>query len=209
MNINAGSDTGASVLRAIFYHLLKAPSTLSKLRSELSSARSRNEISTPCPTWQQTQTKLPYLCAVIKESLRLNPALALTLERIVPAAGMQLRDPKRTFLPPGTVVGINPYVLHRDPRIFGEDPDGWNPDRWLTEEERETKSMEHALLVFGAGKRGCLGRNIAMLELHKLVPAVLMKFDIRLRHPEAEWDVRNAWILIQTGLEVQLSLRKD
>jgi len=206
MNINAGSDTIASTLRALFYHLLKNPTTYRKLVSELDDAHKHNKLTKPCPTWSETQS-LPYLRAVVKEALRMNPALSLPLERIVPPSGLELNNTKQTFLPPGTVVGINPYVLHRDRRIFGADASAWNPDRWLEPREVETKAMEHSLLSFGAGKRSCLGKHIAMLELHKLVPAILLRFNVSLASPDAEWEVKNAWVLNQTGLDVKLTPR--
>ncbi|KAK4942787.1 hypothetical protein LTR10_017547 [Elasticomyces elasticus] len=209
MNINAGSDTIASTLRAIFYHLLKNPASLSQLMDELDSATNTGEISSPCPTWSETQQHLPYLCAVVKEGLRMNPALSLPLERIVPKEGLTLQDEdgSQTYLPSGTVVGINPWVFHRSPHVFGADAESWDPSRWLTEKERDTKSMEHSLLSFGAGKRSCLGKNIALLELHKLVPALFLKFKIELAHPDKEWKVENAWVLNQSGLDVTLSLQ--
>jgi cytochrome P450 len=139
----------------------------------------------------------------------MNPALSLPLERIVPSEGLNLKheDETSTFLPSGTIVGINPWVFHRHPHIFGPEAESWNPDRWLTQQELETKSMEHALLTFGAGKRSCLGKNIAMLELFKIVPAMVLKFGITLANPEREWVVRNNWVLDQTGLDVKLKLR--
>ncbi|KIW25165.1 uncharacterized protein PV07_10826 [Cladophialophora immunda] len=209
MNINAGSDTIASTLRAIFYHLLKNPGSLSLLTAELDSAAAQKKISSPSPTWNETQQYLPYLCAVVKEGLRLNPALSLPLERVVPREGLTLQheDGTHTFLPEGTVVGMNPWVFHRSPHVFGSDAETWNPSRWLSRKEKETKNMEHSLLSFGAGKRSCLGKNIAMLELHKLVPALLMKFKIQLDDPKREWEVSNAWVLNQTGLNVRLALR--
>ena len=110
MNINAGSDTIASTLRAIFYHLLKNPDSLQELEEELESALAQGEISRLSPTWTETQQNLPYLCAVIKEGLRMNPALSLPLERVVPTEGLNLQheDGTQTFLAGGTVVGINP-----------------------------------------------------------------------------------------------------
>ncbi|KEF58475.1 uncharacterized protein A1O9_06401 [Exophiala aquamarina CBS 119918] len=208
-NINAGSDTLASTLRAILYHLLRNQASQERLITELASAAAGSKISAPCPTWNETQQQLPYLCAVIKEGLRLNPALSLPLERVVPQDGLQLshEDGATTFLPAGTIVGINPWVLHRSPGIFGPDAEEWSPERWLTEHEQKTKTMEHALLAFGAGKRSCLGKNIAMLELHKVVAALFLKFDVELDDPAREWVVSNAWALNQTGLLVRLKVR--
>ncbi|KIV88039.1 hypothetical protein PV10_08969 [Exophiala mesophila] len=235
MNINAGSDTIASTLRAIFYHLLKNPSSLEALRAELDAAADASTITTPCPTWAQTQNHLPYLCATVKEGLRLNPALSLPLERVVPSGGLTLVHDEEdmdtspqvpptatstpqappptkyqsTYLPPGTIVGINPWVHHRHTtRTFGHDADTWNPNRWLTNEEKSTKKMEHAMLAFGAGKRSCLGKNIALLELHKVVAALVLRFDIELVSQDKDWTVRNAWALSQTGIDVRIRRRQ-
>lgn len=172
MNINAGSDTIGSTIRAVFYYLLKNPSSLQELMEELETAKKDGKLTVPLPTWTECQP-LPYLNAVIKEALRLNPALALPMERIVPE-GPGLKVNEYTF-PPGTIVGINPWVLHRDTRIFGEDAEKWNPRRWMDKDEERVKYMDHHILSFGAGKRTCLGRNIAMLELTKLTPALLMR----------------------------------
>ena len=203
-NINAGSDTIASTLRAIFYYLLKNPESLFELYIELDSALESGRLTLPYTTWAETQS-LPYLAAVIKEGLRMHPALSLPLERITPPSGLHIHN---TYIPPGTVIGINPYVLQRDSRIFGSDAESWNPSRWLSEEEKHSKKMEHSLLTFGAGKRGCLGRNIATLELHKIVPALLMRYRIDLAYPEQEWTLKNSWLLKQEGVLVKLGYRE-
>ncbi|KAI6867230.1 benzoate 4-monooxygenase cytochrome-like protein P450 [Hortaea werneckii] len=202
-NINAGSDTIGSTLRAVFYYLMKTPSSFEKLSSELRNAQKHGKLSVPLPTWTECQA-LPYLNAVIKEALRLNPALALPMERIVPSTGLQINE---VFLAPGTVVGINPYVLHRDRRIFGQDAEEWRPSRWLDADVERVKYMDQHLLSFGAGKRTCLGRNIAMLELLKVVPALIARYEMELAWPEREWKIYNAWVLRQEGVEVKLRRR--
>ncbi|EGP82950.1 putative P450 monooxygenase [Zymoseptoria tritici IPO323] len=203
MNINAGSDTIASTVRALFYHLLRHPSTLTTLMTELDAAHEAGNLTLPLPTWSEVQP-LPYLSAVVKESLRLNPALALPLERIVPAAGITING---TFFPPNTVIGVNPWVLHRDTRIFGSDAKEWNPSRWIDGDAERTRYMESHLLSFGAGKRTCLGRNIAILELSKVVPAILCRYKMRLEDEGREWKVVNSWAVRQEGLEVLLERR--
>jgi cytochrome P450 len=204
-NINAGSDTIGSTLRAIFYYLLKNPESLEELMTELGTARKEGKISVPLPSWPESQN-LPYLNAVIQEALRLNPSLALPLERVVPSSGLQIGE---IHLLPGTVVGINPWVLHRDTRIFGEDAGVWRPGRWLDEDADKVKYMDQHILPFGAGKRTCLGRNIAMLELTKLVPAVLLRYEMKLAYPESEWKLWNSWLVRQEGVEVLVLRRRE
>ncbi|KAK3714140.1 hypothetical protein LTR37_007942 [Vermiconidia calcicola] len=204
MNINAGSDTIGATIRAVFYYLLKNPDSMTELVNELQGAHKASKLTVPLPTWTECQN-LPYLNAVIKEALRLNPALALPMERIVPP-GPGLKIDYHTF-PPGTIVGINPWVLHRDKRIFGEDAEEWQPKRWLSKDQEKIKYMDQHILTFGAGKRTCLGRNIAMLELTKLVPALLMRYEMRLADPEKEWRIINSWVVRQEGLDVVMSRR--
>lgn len=228
-NINAGSDTIAATLRAVFYYLLKNPGTLKTLREELETAIESGNFSLPSPTWHESQSEhCEYLRAVIKEALRLWPALSLSLERkVVDPAGLKLTngDESTTFLPTGTIVGINPWVLHRDARTF--DPnfaacscapmaksnvDDWDPARWLEGNKNsrgnssdQLKTMEHSLLTFGGGKRSCLGKNIAMMELLKVVPAIIVKFpELQFADDGECWTVKNAWVLGQTGLNVKL-----
>ena len=208
-NINAGSDTIGSTIRAIFYYLLKNPASLKELMAELDEAHKNDKLTMPLPTWTECQ-HLPYLNAVIKEALRLNPALALPMERIVPN-GPGLKVGEETF-PPGTIVGINPWVLQRDTRIFGSDAETWNPSRWLAKDEKDAervKYMDHHILSFGAGKRTCLGRNIAMLELTKLTPALLMRYDMTLARPKEEWKIINSWVVRQEGLDVLVKRREE
>lgn len=204
MNINAGSDTIGSTIRGVFYYLLKNPRTLSKLNDELIAAHKSGKLTSPLPTWAECQN-LPYLNATIKEAVRLNPALALPMERVVPPGpGLKIGY---LDLPPGTIVGINPWVLQRETRIFGKDAEEWRPERWLTDDTEHVKYMDHHILSFGAGKRSCLGKNIAMLELTKLVPALLLRYDFSLAEPEKSWRVINSWVVRQEGLEVLLKRR--
>lgn len=228
-NINAGADTIATTLRAVFYYLLTHPKEFATLKKELDTARENGSISLPCPTWHETQSEhLVFTRCVIKEALRLWPALSLPLERVVvDPAGLPLHAPgseEIVVLPRGTVVGINPYVLHRDPRIFdpnfatsssNSNVESFDPGRWLPSTsnmkntrgntDAQIKTMDHDLLTFSAGKRSCLGKNIAMMEMCKVVPALVMKFPNMQLVDKTQWSVKNAWVLAQTGLEVNLS----
>lgn len=180
-NMFAGSDTTAISLRAVLYYTLKNPLVLASLNEELSNVSATGHLSFPV-TWKQSQS-LPYLDAVIKEALRLHPAVGLPLERLVPAAGLQL--PNGPFLPSGTIVGASPWIIHRDQTIFGADANEFNPDRWLQKEgetesefKRREKGMVRATFTFGAGSRTCIGKNVSLLEIYKVVPSLIWRYEV-------------------------------
>lgn len=64
------------------------------------------------------------------------------------------------------------------------------------------------LLQFGHGARTCLGKNISMMEMCKLVPKLVRKFDLELADPNAELKTYNVWFVKQTDLKVRVSERK-
>jgi cytochrome P450 len=96
MNIAAGSDTTGISLSAIFYYLLTNPETLKKLRSEVEEKQELGQLSER-PSFEESQN-MPYLQAVIKEALRMHPAVGLPLERLVPKDGAAIAG---QFFPEG------------------------------------------------------------------------------------------------------------
>ena len=87
-NIVAGSDTTATSLAGILYHLLGNPETLQKLRYEVEETIPKNASKLEVP-WSESQN-MPYLQVVIKETLRLHTAVALPMERVVPPGGANI-----------------------------------------------------------------------------------------------------------------------
>lgn len=179
LNILGGADTLAICTKATFYHLLKSPSAKAKLINELRSAQ------LPSPAPYHALAELPYLDACIKEGLRIHPVIGHILERVVPATGLTLGD--GTVLPPGTIVGANPWVVHMDPRIFGSDAAEFRPERWLqgasetsAAYEARVRRMKDADMSFGGGNRVCLGRPLALAELYKVVAFVFAKYNVSL-----------------------------
>ena len=171
--------------------------------TELQAAANEGRLSDPV-TWNEAR-ELTFLDACVKEAGRLHPALGLPLERIAPPEGAEICGQR---IKGGTIVGINAWVAHRDRSTFGNDADEWRPERWLSDEERESKRMEGRLLTFGAGTRACIGKHISFLEIYKVVPTLLRRFEIQLVHPERDWHVENRWFVIQTGFNVYLRKRE-
>ena len=181
-NVVAGSDTTASTLCSAVYHVLKHPAVHDKLREELRSAG----LSVPAK-WKELQG-LRYLEAVMRESMRINPGVGLLIERIVPNGGLRLSGGR--YVPEGTIVGMNPWVVSRDPTVYGSEPDDFVPERWLqsdseSEEEYQARlsQMKGADLTFGAGTRVCLGRYISQLEAYKFIATIFTVFDVSLCWP--------------------------
>ncbi|TVY19873.1 Cytochrome P450 monooxygenase [Lachnellula arida] len=209
----AGSETTAISLSSVFYFLLRHPACLQRLYEELD-GRGREGYFGDCEmgvvTWSESQG-LPYLDACIKESFRLHPAPGLPLERIVPPQGAEIAG---HFVSGGAIVGVNAWVVHRRPEVFGEDVEAFRPERWLVdsgkdkeEEERRIKEMGATMLQFGMGARTCIGKNISLLEVYKLVPTVLRRFEVRLEDPEKEWTVHNAWFVRQLNFRTTFRRR--
>lgn len=168
-NIFAGSDTTAISTRAIIYHLLKNPAAKAKLVAELDNARKEGKLSLPVSLAQAD--RLPYLQAVMYEALRLHPAVGMSLPRVSPRSGATIAG---RFIPAGTTVGANPWVIHRDSRVFGDDVEAFRPERWVEKAEAEGEGgekkggygdMQRFFFAFGAGARMCLGRNISWMEM--------------------------------------------
>ncbi|KAE8149811.1 cytochrome P450 [Aspergillus avenaceus] len=200
-NVFAGSDTTAIALRAILYYLIHHPDAMSKVQHEVDMADQAARLSNPI-SYQESIAHLPYLSAVIKEAMRLHPSVGLIIERHVPAPGITLCG---RHLPGGTVVGINPWVVHRDPTVFPE-PESFLPERWLESGPEQLQAMEKAFFNFGAGTRSCPGKTISLLEMHKIIPQLLREFDIRTCR-EPSWKTKNVWFVQQEEFICYLQAR--
>ncbi|KAI0854665.1 putative benzoate 4-monooxygenase cytochrome P450 [Xylaria cubensis] len=197
-NVLAGSDSTATVMRTIMYHLLCNQDTLDKLYQELSDAG----VSMPYPRWSEV-CNLPYLDACVQEGIRLHPPFSFHFERVVPRGGIEVLG---KYLPEGTVVGGNPWVTNRHEGTFGRNPDAWDPERWLTGGDVHRRELEKMLLTFGAGRRVCLGKHIGILELKKVVPFLVLNYKMQVVDPEA-FRAENALFFRQEGFFAKLERR--
>ncbi|KAK5095014.1 hypothetical protein LTR70_007144 [Exophiala xenobiotica] len=208
VNVLAGSDTTAITLSAAVYYLLKNPAVLNKLVRELD----EKELGTPV-TWAQT-LELPYLNAVMQETVQIHGGVGLMLEREVPAGGFSLPDGR--FVPGGTVVGMNPWVVHMDEEYFGPNTDKFVPERWMKRSDETTeqfeardKKMKEAPLTVGHGPRICLGRNLSRLEANKVIATLFKNYEWSLVEPGKDWSIRNSWFTYQSGIDVTIKRRGE
>lgn len=108
------------------------------------------------------------------QGMRMHPVIGDILERVVPDGGLTLPDGR--VIAPGTKVGINPWVSSRNKDVYGTDSDKFRPERWLRSNDEDEdaflarlKKINDADLTFGSGKRVCVGRNMANLEIQKII----------------------------------------
>ncbi|KAL4881373.1 cytochrome P450 [Aspergillus karnatakaensis] len=208
LSILAGGDTTSATMRAAVYYLAKNMDAYRKLVSELTAA------SLTFPAQWKDIRELPYLDAVIRESMRLNPGIAMVFERVAPEGGYTLPDGR--YIPAGTKVGISPAVTNRDYAVFSEDADVFRPDRWLKRDgegdeeyqERHRRMNDTCDFVFGGGGRICMGRYLAMLEIKKLIATLYSTFDLHLVNPKHEWSYRNAWFVYQNDMPMTVTRRE-
>jgi cytochrome P450 len=164
-------------MRVVIYYVLKNPEVHRKLRTAL------KELKPTFPISYDRAKDISYLNAVISEAIRFHPVVGLPLERVVPADGFRLPDGR--YLPPGTIVGMNPWVLNLDHAVYGDDADQFVPERWLPRDDETTeewearkRKMQESILTFGAGNRVCKGKNAALMEMYKLTATLFCLYEV-------------------------------
>ncbi len=125
---------------------------------------------------------LPYLNAVLRESLRLYAPLPTFVPRSSPVDTVI----DGYEIPAGTVVGMSPFCLHRDEAVFPS-PLSFEPDRWLTPSGAlipESDPKNRYFWAFASGARMCIGMHLANAEMLTLIAAVYRKYTTSARHPD-------------------------
>ncbi|KIW03129.1 uncharacterized protein PV09_05771 [Verruconis gallopava] len=166
--IVAGSDTTATTLIYLFYHLAKDPSLVEKLRAELKEKNIENNESLSVSALQYVD----YLNALINETLRMHPPVPGGVSRLTPRDGVVINGQHL----PGGVQIIGPhYTIQRSPRAFVK-PNEFIPERWTTKPELILN--KNAFFPFSIGKFSCIGKQFALNELRTVVTKMVLEFDV-------------------------------
>ncbi|XP_011781367.1 PREDICTED: 25-hydroxyvitamin D-1 alpha hydroxylase, mitochondrial [Colobus angolensis palliatus] len=164
----AGVDTVSNTLSWALYELSRHPEVQTALHSEITAALGPGSSAHPPAT---VLSQLPLLKAVVKEVLRLYPVVPGNSR--VPDKDIHVGD---YIIPKNTLVTLCHYATSRDPAQFPE-PNSFRPARWLG--EGPTTPHPFASLPFGFGKRSCMGRRLAELELQMALAQILTHFEVQ------------------------------
>lgn len=153
----SGHETSATTLAWALFHIHDDDVVRRRLLAELAD----NPPAEDMP-------KLPYLGAVISETLRMHPTVSIVVR--------QLKSPTEAWLIPraaGDVIGVSLPALHADPSVWS-DPDRFDPNRFLV---RKPPPAEYS--PFGYGHRRCPGAAFAALELSIVLGTLLSRVELR------------------------------
>ena len=149
----AGFETTANTLRLILYHIYTNDDILKRLRREVTSVPADSSGIRPLNKLEQ----LPYLTAVLKEDLRLSPAVATRAARITDKDLFYMN----WRIPAGTPVGMTTSLLHTDDEWYPE-PMSFRPERWIGSTAQGASDAIFA--PFSRGTRVCLGMQCVHLN---------------------------------------------
>ncbi|WVQ93052.1 hypothetical protein IAU59_000116 [Kwoniella sp. CBS 9459] len=177
----AGHETTSGMLSFATYFMLKHPETFVKARKEADQAiadASGNLL-------EINPAKLVYIDAILKEALRLQPTVAVWTVAPTAAEGETL--PGGYKIQPKQTVGVILPILHRDPKIWGDDAETFRPERWIG-----WNPPTEAYKPFGNGERACIGRGFAIQEALLALALVVNRFDLEMADPNYEFAIKQA-----------------
>ncbi|KDO57269.1 hypothetical protein CISIN_1g045055mg, partial [Citrus sinensis] len=147
----AGTDTSSAAMQWAMGELLNRPEAFNKLREEINAVVGPNRL-----VKESDVQNLPYLRAVIRETLRLHPSAPLIIRECAEDCMVN-----GSLVKAKTRVLVNVYAIMRDPELWAN-PDEFMPERFLErsgekigEHQMEFKGQNFRYLPFGSGRRGC------------------------------------------------------
>ncbi len=176
-----GHDTTAAAISWTIYFLGCYPEVQRRLQEEIDAVLGRDE--TPSPE-KFKPTQMPYLHAVVKESLRILPPVPFFSRHATEEVHVE-----NYTIPAGTDITMLPVVFHTLESIWGDDSPNFRPERWLKKSEKGTwkfvpptkdaqgeKWCSFNMMPFSAGSRNCIGQNFALLETKVTLAMLYRKF---------------------------------
>ncbi|GLT62909.1 hypothetical protein SLA2020_355110 [Shorea laevis] len=160
----AGTDTSAGTMEWAMSLLLNNPEALKKAQVEMD-----NVVGSSRLVEESDLGKLSYLHCIINETMRMYPAGPL----LVPHESSQECFVGGYRIPRGTMLLVNQWAIHNDPKIW-EEPEKFKPERF---QGLEGNRDGFKLMPFGSGRRGCPGEGLATRMVGLTLASVIQSFE--------------------------------
>ena len=203
--MTAGSETSSTTVAAAIYYLSTVDaeeggqSPLAQLREEIDAHFTADDQITFA-----TVRNLPYLSAVIDETMRMHPAAVTVFPREAREGGVVIEG---YYMPEKTTIGIAQYSMFHNQRNFYR-ADSFCPQRWLGTDSRFAGDRKDAFQPFSYGPRNCIGRYLANAEMRSVLARIIFNFDFELRPESYNWtDQKTFTIWDKDPLQVTLTHR--
>jgi cytochrome P450/NADPH-cytochrome P450 reductase len=191
----AGHETTSGLLSFAVYLLLKNPDVLLRAQKLVDDV-----LGDALPRVEHL-AQLRYIEHLLMETLRLWPTAPAFA--VKPAEDTLLAG-KYPLTPADTLLILQP-ALHRDPAVWGDDAEAFDPDRFAP--ENAMKLPPNAWKPFGNGARACIGRPFAMQEAQLVLVMLLQRFDIVLDDPHYQLVVAETLTIKPHGLDIRAKTR--
>lgn len=165
--IAAGYETTSAAMAWVVHNLVAHPDSWKRAAGEV------QEVLDGDPPGQDDLARLPYLRAVVSETLRLYPPAVMSARKVVrdfEFAGKRVRA--------GTMLVYSPYVTHRSADVYDE-PLVFRPERWLPDDPAYRKVGPHEFVPFGGGPHRCVGSMMATTELTVMLARLVARVELR------------------------------
>lgn len=191
----AGHDTTSYQLSWSIIELAKHPEVVAKLRLELDRVLPKG--GDPRQITPQHLSQLSYLNDVIKESQRLWPSAPIISSRVA------LRDIPcgKYTIPKGRIISVQQMAMSR---LGIREPDEFIPERWA-DTDPDAAKLKELFLPFSFGRRGCVGQNLAALEMKLVLAALFYRYEFELLCPE---QVKDFFFITLKPLNARFKIKK-
>ena len=193
----AGHETTSGLMSFTLYFLVNNPGVLERAYEEVDRVLGRDIGVMPTP---QQVSQLTYVQQILNESLRLYPT--------APAIGLYPYKDEiiggKYKLKKNTFVTLLTLMLHRDPGVWGPEPEKFNPENFSR--EAEAKRPPDAFKPWGNGQRACIGRQFAMQEATLVIGMLLQRFQL-FDHKKYQLKIKESLSIKPDGFTLKVKLR--
>lgn len=163
----AGHETTASVLSWLLWELADMPNDQDTIGRLIREQNTGDSDSIHAGRGTQQDRAQRWLSALIQESLRLYPPIAFLLRETKQEVVFRAKR-----IPADSFVVVSPWTIQRHRRLW-QDPDRFDPSRWLAAEPPPAMANRMAFIPFGQGPRVCPGKRFADIEMQAILSELL------------------------------------